>query len=133
MPKMHRLIISLGSNQDAEAKLAEARSFLYKRFLVIYFSETIHTEPVGMPGATPFLNQVALTFTAASPEEVREDFKKIENWLGRTPESKQQGQIPIDLDLLLWDDTVLKPDDWEREYVQLLVRSITNGPDEDEG
>ena len=40
--------------------------------------------------------------------------------------SKQKGKIPIDIDLLLWNGTILKPADWEKEYVQLLFRSVAD-------
>ncbi len=31
-----------------------------------------------------------------------------------------------DIDLLLWNGTILKPADWEKEYVQLLFRSVAD-------
>ena len=42
------------------------------------------------------------------------------------PNSGQKGKIPIDIDLLLWNGTILKPADWEKEYVQLLFRSVAD-------
>ena len=52
--------------------------------------------------------------------------KAMEKRLGRMSDSKQKGKIPIDIDLLLWNGTILKPADWEKEYVQLLFRSVAD-------
>ena len=41
---------------------------------------------------------------------------------GRTPDSKKEGRIPLDIDLLSYDQQVLKPEDWQKEYVRLAFR-----------
>ena len=90
------------------------------------FSEAIYTEPIGLSDSGLFLNQVAVAGTNASLEEVRRAVKAMEKRLGRMSDSKQKGKIPIDIDLLLWNGTILKPADWEKEYVQLLFRSVAD-------
>ena len=89
-------------------------------------SEAIYTEPIGLSDSGLFLNQVAVAGTNASLEEVRRAVKAMEKRLGRMSDSKQKGKIPIDIDLLLWNGTILKPADWEKEYVQLLFRSVAD-------
>ncbi len=32
--------------------------------------------------------------------------------------------MPIDLDLICWNDTILKPEDWKRYYVQKGIAEI---------
>lgn len=123
----------MGSNSDCEANLKSAAGLLRAYFSSIRFSEAVYTEPVGLPGSGLFLNQVAVAGTDASPEEVRQALKDMEKRLGRTPASKQKGRIPIDIDLLLWNGVVLKPADWEKEYVQLLFRSVEYGCHDNEG
>ena len=108
----------MGSNSDCEANLKSAAGLLRTYFSSIRFSEAVYTEPVGLPGSGLFLNQVAVAGTDAS--------QNMEKQLGRTPDSKQKGRIPIDIDLLLWNGVVLKPADWEKEYVQLLFRSVAD-------
>lgn len=95
-------------------------------FRSIRFSEAIYTEPIGLSDSGLFLNQVAVAGTNASLEEVRRAVKAMEKRLGRMSDSKQKGKIPIDIDLLLWNGTILKPADWEKEYVQLLFRSVAD-------
>ncbi len=128
----NNVILCLGSNTDCEANLKSAVSLLRGYFGTIRFSEAAYTEPVGLPGSGLFLNQVAVAGTEASQEEVERALKDMEKRLGRMPDSKQKGQIPIDIDLLFWNGTILKPADWEKEYVQLLFRSVADGCHDDE-
>ena len=62
--------------------------------------------------------------------EVRSILKQIEQTNGRTPESKKEGRIPLDIDLLSYDQQVLKPEDWQKEYVRLaFVTPVSHNPD----
>ena len=106
--------------------IMSAVSLLRAYFGSIRFSEAIYTEPIGLSDSGLFLNQVAVAGTNASLEEVRRAVKAMEKRLGRMSDSKQKGKIPIDIDLLLWNGTILKPADWEKEYVQLLFRSVAD-------
>ena len=38
------------------------------------------------------------------------------------PFIKKEGRIPLDIDLLSYDQQVLKPEDWQKEYVRLAFR-----------
>lgn len=126
MTMWNNVILCLGSNTDCEANLKSAASLLRAYFGSIRFSEAIYTEPIGLSDSGLFLNQVAVAGTNASLEEVRRAVKSMEKRLGRMSDSKQKGKIPIDIDLLLWNGTILKPADWEKEYVQLLFRSVAD-------
>lgn len=88
------------------------------------FSEAIYTEPIDFEKGHPFLNQVVIAYVPDDPEEVERVFKQIEAQLGRTPEDKKRGCIPIDIDLLQWNDQVLKPKDLQRAYVISALRFL---------
>ena len=109
----NRAILCLGSNWDCESNIHSADELLREYFCPIHFSVPVYTEPVGLPASGLFLNQAVVAYTDSCLEKV----------LGRMPDSKEKGQIPIDIDLLLWNNEILKPADWEKEYVQLLVSS----------
>lgn len=117
----------MGTNTDCEANLNLAGELLRAYFGPVRFSEAVYTEPIDLPGSGLFLNQVAVSDTDVPLEEVKQALKEMENRLGRMPDSKRTGIIPIDIDLLLWNGTVLKPADWEKEYVQLLFHSVGAG------
>jgi hypothetical protein len=50
-------------------------------------------------------------------ERVRKELKAIEQSAGRRPEDKKEEKVSLDIDLLSFDDRVLKPEDLKREYV----------------
>lgn len=128
----NQAILCLGSNWGCEANISSADDLLRGYFRSIRFSESVYTEPIGLAGSGPFLNQVAFVSTDAPLEEVRQALKTMEKQLGRRPESKEMGQIPIDIDLLLWNGEILKPADWEKDYVQLLSCSVADAGYDDE-
>ena len=64
-----------------------------------------------------FSNQVALFFSEAEEEKVKKELKAIEKCAGRRPEDKKEEKVCLDIDLLSFDDRVLKPEDLKREYI----------------
>ena len=67
---------------------------------------------------SPFSNQLAKFSTTLSPDSVRDLFKELERRSGRIPEDKAQGVVKLDIDLLVFDNKILKPEDMEREYIR---------------
>ena len=110
-------LLCIGTNYYRTANMAYARKDLEKHFPNIRFSKEMETEAIGSHFFSPFSNQVAILETTLSAEEVRAILKQIEHDLGRLPEEKSQGVIRIDIDLLVYDDGILKPKDLEREFV----------------
>lgn len=121
----HTCILCLGSNFYRIAHMAYAQRELKKHFPTIRFSEEMETEAIGSRFLSPFSNQVASFETTLSSEEVRAILKQIERDLGRLPEEKPQGVIRIDIDLLMYDDCVLKPADLERDFVKEGLKSLS--------
>ena len=126
MDNNNRIIIGLGSNRNAEENMQRVEKELRDYFPGIVFSKPVKTSPEGTNYSTPFLNKVAIATTADRPEEIIVCFKLIEQVLGRTPGDKLIGSIPIDIDLLKWNDQVLKVSDMERKYVIEGLNSIKN-------
>lgn len=56
-------------------------------------------------------------FCIARRSEIKDVLKDIECCIGRKPEDKSCGRVPIDIDLLQWNDQILKAEDLTREYV----------------
>ncbi len=122
---MHnKLIISLGSNLDSEMNISLANRLLCQYFQLITFSESVYTEPLDLPGSNPFLNQVAIAYSPLYADDIRSIFKQIESQLGRNSGSKFSGKIPIDIDLLQWNDEILKPSDLKRDYISDALSAL---------
>ena len=94
-----------------------ARKALNDHFPNIRFTEEMTTEAIGDRFLSPFSNQVAKMKTALSIEEIRKILKQIEKENGRLPEDKAHGIVKLDIDLLTFDEVILKPDDMKKDFV----------------
>ena len=105
----HHCLLCMGSNTNRYAQLSVAREALRTTFPDIHFGSGFHS---------PFSNQLAKFSTTLSPDSVRDLFKELERRSGRIPEDKAQGVVKLDIDLLVFDNKILKPEDMEREYIR---------------
>ena len=121
----HTCFLCIGSNYYRTAYMTYARNDLMKHFPDIRFSPEMETEAIGDRFLSPFSNQVASFETALSAEEVRAILKQIESDHGRLPTDKSHGIVKMDIDLLMYDDCVLKPQDLERDFVVKGLNSLT--------
>lgn len=67
--------------------------------------------------AKAFLNLIALFETDLDRETLEAKLKKLEAKLGRDYDDDEEGIIPMDLDIIEWNDEVYKPQDMVRPYV----------------
>lgn len=123
---MNTVILGIGSNYNSRENMQQAVYLLNEHFADIHYSDAIFTEPIGYTNPALFLNQVAIVKTKLSQLETKQLLKDIEKTLGRTPESKISECIPIDIDLLKWNNTILKPDDMLRTYVTACLHSLAS-------
>ena len=123
MPQ-HSCLLCLGSNYQRHTAMEAARKALSQHFPEIRFSKEMETEAIGDKFLSTFSNQLAVLNTALSSGEVRTILKQIEKENGRLPEDKEQGIVKLDIDLLIADDRILKPDDLKKEFVQRGIQEI---------
>ena len=121
--KRNRVLLCLGSNWDKEKNMERAAEMLRAHFVFIQFSQPVYTEPIDCPLSTTFLNRVAVLYSEESPARIKDVLKDIVCCIGR---------VPIDIDLLLWNDQILKADDLTREYVLDGICSLLAAGENDE-
>ena len=116
MPQ-HSCLLCIGSNSERHIHMTDACQALIRHFPDIRFGEEMETEAIGDNFLFPFSNQVAIFHTSLSAEEVRTILKGIERQNGRAPEDKTKGIVKLDIDLLIYDDFILKPADLKKDFV----------------
>jgi 2-amino-4-hydroxy-6-hydroxymethyldihydropteridine diphosphokinase len=116
-------IIGISSNYDSEQNIASALAKLQSLFVDLICTNFIKTNPIGMPDEMAFHNGLAHFFSDEEPKAIKLIFKKIETELGRTSDKKKNGIIPIDIDIIVWNDTIVSKD-IERDYVQELLSEL---------
>ena len=121
---MSTILLTIGSNTFAKTNIDKAKRMLTFVFPDIVFSEPILTEPEDDKYSFLFRNILATVNTRMRPEEVIDKIKQTERAVGRTPRDKYMGKVVIDIDLIKYGDNILRPIDYEREYVQRLLPTL---------
>lgn len=125
---MNEGIIMLGSNQNPETNIEKAKEIINNHYEIIHESAVLITLPRGKKYKNHFLNQAIKILTDEYFEDSVRFFKKIEADLGRTPEGKAAGLIPIDIDFVFWNDTAMR-DDYEKwDFVRICIDQIKDKP-----
>lgn len=121
-----KIIISLGSNTLPEQHIEQAVGFLKQTFGEVWLTRRMWTKPIGMKSSSRFLNMLVLAYTPWSLQRVEDELKRIERFCGRKPEDKMNERVVIDVDLLLYGNERCHLNDWQRDYVDLLMTELKN-------
>lgn len=110
------VFIGVGSNtDDKDRQVAEALTFLSTVLQNMESSSVYDTEALNGRDAS-YSNAVAVGLTRLPADELKVLLKLYERSRGRTAECKRQGLVPIDLDIVVFDNEILRPDDMARDY-----------------
>ena len=99
--------LSLGSNIAPEKHLRAAIAELRERFGTLLLSPVYRTPAVGFAGAD-FLNAAARIETGLSPQDLDAWLHALEDRHGRDRSGPRFSSRTLDVDLLLYDDRVLR-------------------------
>ena len=116
----HSVILALGSNLASAPRVLEwTRRKLRSLFGTdCQFSRPVWTEPIDYPYPFPFLNQVVELKTDRPLIIVSSLLKTLEDGMRHRKSATEEGRVIVDIDLLAYDHEVLRPKDWDREYIQ---------------
>lgn len=115
---MSRFIaIGIGSNTpDGAAQVDAACRWLATAFADVRYSESYLTPGVGVRCAgMTYRNAVATGRTQFSADEVTRMLKEYESSHGR---DREVPDVPIDLDLVIYGEEILRPGDFKHMYFQ---------------
>ncbi len=128
---MPLVYVGLGSNLgDREATIRDALDLIHwmEGTVVLRVSSLRETDPVGYVEQPRFLNGVAELETVLEPLDLLEGLLGIERKLGRKREGPRFGPRTIDLDLLLYDDAVVREEGLEIPHPRLAERRFVLEP-----
>lgn len=121
---MNTALIMLGSNSNADQNLELSKEKITEYFEIVSQSSRLFTKPSGKQYVGDFYNEALKILSAETADETRNIFKQIEVEMGRTAESKKTGLIPIDIDLIFWNDKLLHEDYNRFDFVKICVDEI---------
>jgi 2-amino-4-hydroxy-6-hydroxymethyldihydropteridine diphosphokinase len=124
---MPRVYVAIGSNVEAERWAPLAARELRHRFPGARFSSCYRNPAYGFEGAD-FINAVAGFDTEHSVESVLADCHETEFLCGRRRDDPKWAPRVMDVDLLLYGDTVAETKAFRLPRPDLLRRSYMLGP-----
>ena len=121
--------IGIGSNLgDREGNCKKAITFLIENSVkVTKLSSMIETAPWGVRNQPEFINMAIKIETGLKPYELLSLLKKIESGMGRSPGPRWGARI-IDLDILLYDDLVMRTTELEIPHPGISEREFVLKP-----
>jgi len=124
---MSKAIISLGSNLGDRLKnLAKACDLIGRNMgIILKYSSIYETESWGFECLYDFLNQVIIIESQYSPGELMNRALAIENKIGRIRDEAGDGSRIIDIDLLFYEQLVIKNKNLYIPHPRLHLRKFT--------
>ncbi len=130
--KMHDVYLSLGTNLGKkEENILQALKYINERVgIVLAYSAFYITEPVGFESENKFVNAACIVLTELSPLDLLAVTQQIEKDMGREMKSVNQSYTDriIDLDILLYDDLILKEEELVLPHPHLHERLFVLDP-----
>lgn len=124
---MHLAYLNLGSNIEPEVNLPRAVGLLSKAGEILKASQVWESEPVGTRGAN-YLNACLLFRSVHSLAQIKEKVVlPIEAQLGRIRTEDKFAPRPMDIDIILFDDTPLNERVWSLAFVVVPLADIYPG------
>jgi len=102
---MTEVFASLGSNQNREENIRSAVESLRATFGTLRLSPVYQNRAVGFDGED-FLNMVVAFDSGAEPQEIQQQFRRIEDEHGRIRIGQKFAPRLLDIDLILYGDLV---------------------------
>ena len=121
---MHLAYLNLGSNIEPEVNLPRAVELLSKTGEILKASQVWESEPVGTRGAN-YLNACLLFKSVHSLVQLKEQVVlPIEAQLGRIRTEDKYAPRPMDIDIILCDDTPVNERVWSLAFVVVPLADI---------
>lgn len=115
---MNDCIIGVGSNIDAEKNIDEMLKLLSLEVEILQVSKLVKTKPIGMISQPDFTNGAVRILTKMNLDECSAFLKNLEDRMGRDRTQLKFGPRIIDLDILIWNDTIIDQDYYSRDFLR---------------
>jgi 2-amino-4-hydroxy-6-hydroxymethyldihydropteridine diphosphokinase len=128
MQSSDRIYLSLGTNLgDRVGYILKALDALGSLGTVLSVSTLYESEPWGYRDQPPFLNCVLSFTTDLGPRDLLRELKTLERKLGRRKRFRW-GPREIDIDIILYGDTILKDPELQIPHPRLKERDFVLVP-----
>jgi len=121
---MNKAIISAGSNIDPEENVKKARIILSQEHTLIDESAFVRTKPQGFVEQPDFINGAFCINTELDLEKLKIYVKEVESRLGRIRTENKDGPRTIDLDVVVFNGSIVNEDYYKYDFVNKSVNQL---------
>ena len=115
---MNDSIIGIGSNIEADRNIKEMLRLLAAKVEIVQVSQMVQTKPIGITEQADYTNGAVRIRTEMSLETLSLYLKMLEDQMGRDRKQKKFGPRNIDLDILIWNNAIVDPDYYTRDFLR---------------
>lgn len=117
--KYSEVVVSFGSNTaDKKANIVAAIDWFASLTADLKSSDIYETTAVGN-GVGSYMNAVAIGLTSCDLAYLRAETKRYEERCGRDIECRIRGEVPIDIDIVMWERGIERPADYSHDFFQI--------------
>lgn len=113
------VILSVGSNCGDRCSQVSAGAEWLKTLLSDTRISSIYSTGDCHGGPRDYYNAVVRGMTSLDISNLDNLCKEYELSHGRTPEVRSKGDVPIDIDVVVYDNEIVRPNDFRREFFQI--------------
>ena len=116
------VVLSVGSNCSSDY-VSDAIKWLSTHIEYFIASDMYKTPSIHGYG-DPYVNAVAMGETELEQEEFNRTLKQYEIKCGRDESCRAAGIVPIDIDIVMWNNEVIRYRDYRHEFFQIGFRQL---------
>lgn len=111
-----RTLIAIGSNCGDRAGAVRSAIVYLNNCGTVSATSGIYESPDCIGSGCPYMNAVVELLTELDESELNLRFKALEARMGRTAECRGRGEVPLDVDIVTWGNTIRRPKDFRAAY-----------------
>lgn len=124
-----KVILSVGSNRSFD-DVEKAVGWLRSR-LIDARSSSLYMTPAIQGHGAPYVNAVVEALADVGHDDLDAEFKRYELENGRDQKSRSLGIVPVDIDIVVWDNQVVRKRDFDQSFFRIgfseLACSVVEG------
>lgn len=123
--EMTMVILSVGSNcGDRHLQVSSGIKWLAS-ILTDARASAIYTTGDCHGGIRDYMNAVVCGMTELGIEKLDRQCKEYELTQGRTAEVRARGDVPVDIDIVVYDEEILRPKDYRQEFFRIGLAQLS--------
>lgn len=123
---IHDVVLCAGSNIEPRGdNVSRSISWLLTILSDSEYSEIYETPEIHGIGA-PYANAVIMGRTSMEMKNLDILLKRYETLSGRDEEARRKMEVPIDIDIVIWDGRIVRDKDFRQSFFQIGYR-LLNG------